>query len=414
LVGLFGGYALLLAAAVVFHGLLVNELAESLVWESLLTRELDYFLERRAADGDYAWADTDSIQLYASPGRAPPPEFSALPLGLHDEVVRGGREFVVLVRELQDARYAMALDITDLEAQEASLTLFMSGTAFALVAVLGVLLAFGLRRVLRPLVALASDITALAPDRTGQTVRPAEGASVEVHIVARGLNDFLRRQEAFVEREREFNEIASHELRTPIAVIAGAGELTLEQPGLPPVARRQVERILQTARGMEGLLAVLLTLAKDPERLDHGCEPVALHELLPEIIEDHGHLLGDKDLEVNVEALEPCFVQAPLHLVQSAVGNLLRNAIENSDRGRIRISLASDGTVTIEDTGHGMSPAEISTIYAQIARGGGREAGGIGLDLLGRLCEHLGWTLAIQSVPGQGTMSRLRLNGLYG
>lgn len=56
-----------------------------------------------------------------------------------------------------------------------------------------------------------------------------------------------------------------------------------------------------------------------------------------------------------------------------------------------------------------MTPEEISRIYTQIARGGSREGGGIGLELLGRLCEHLGWTLSIMSTPGRGTLSQLRL-----
>ena len=114
-------------------------------------------------------------------------------------------------------------------------------------------------------------------------------------------------------------------------------------------------------------------------------------------------------LEV-VDALAPCSVAAPLHIVQAAVGNLLRNAIENSDRGEIHVRLDADATVTLEDPGHGMAPEDISRIYAQMARGGSRDGGGIGLDLLARLCEHLGWTLSIQSVPGRGTISRLRLS----
>ena len=93
--------------------------------------------------------------------------------------------------------------------------------------------------------------------------------------------------------------------------------------------------------------------------------------------------------------------------MQAAIGNLLRNAIENSDRGEIRVTLSKDAVVTIEDPGHGMTPEEISRIYARVARGGGREGGGIGLDLLGRLCEHLGWRLRMHSVPGRGTISTL-------
>src|SRR3546814_6952873 len=70
----------------------------------------------------------------------------------------------------------------------------------------------------------------------------------------------------------------------------------------------------------------------------------------------------------------------------------------NSDRGTISIALGRGGVVVIEDPGHGMSPEEISVIYARMARGGdgGRNGSGIGLDLIARLCEHLGWRLEIE------------------
>ena len=100
-------------------------------------------------------------------------------------------------------------------------------------------------------------------------------------------------------------------------------------------------------------------------------------------------------------------------VVQAAVGNLLRNALENSDRGVIRLSLSPRAVVTIEDPGHGMSPEEVSAIYARLARGGGdRIGGGIGLELIARLCEHLGWTLDVQSDPSRGTVARLALSSL--
>ena len=54
-----------------------------------------------------------------------------------------------------------------------------------------------------------------------------------------------------------------------------------------------------------------------------------------------------------------------------------------------------------------MSPEEISRIYARVARGGGRQGGGIGLDLIARLCEHLGWVLRIESDKGRGTTATL-------
>ena len=63
--------------------------------------------------------------------------------------------------------------------------------------------------------------------------------------------------------------------------------------------------------------------------------------------------------------------------------------------------------VEIADPGHGMTPEQISAIHARMARGGEREGAGIGLDLIARLCEHLGWTLDFDSQPQRGTTARL-------
>src|SRR5690606_18137576 len=146
----------------------------------------------------------------------------------------------------------------------------------------GIVVARGLRRSLRPLSDLASDIAALSPDHPGQRVALDEHASSEMHVIAAALNDYLRRQDAFVERERVFIDTASHELRTPVAVIAGASELALEQPGLPGATRQQVQRIHRTARDVERLITLLLTLARDPARLSRSNDVVLLHELLPD------------------------------------------------------------------------------------------------------------------------------------
>ena len=207
-----------------------------------------------------------------------------------------------------------------------------------------------------------------------------------------------------------FIDSASHEQRTPIAVNAGPSELALEQEGVPDAARKQMQRVQRTARDVEQLIALLLALAKDPSRLVAASDRFALDELLPDIVEDHRALTRGKQLQLALEPLPRCAIVAPLPIVQAAIGNLLRNAIENSDSGEIRIRLDADATVVIDDPGHGMSPEEISRLYAQVARGG-RDGGGIGLDLISRLCEHLGWRLAFASSPNGGTRTTLRLRG---
>src|SRR3546814_2913954 len=79
-------YMLALSLAVIYHGNVVNERAEKLVWTSLLQSELDHYLRRAAEDPDYRWRDTADVALYGEPGTAVPARLARLSLGIHDEI----------------------------------------------------------------------------------------------------------------------------------------------------------------------------------------------------------------------------------------------------------------------------------------------------------------------------------------
>lgn len=404
------GYTALVTLVVLTQGIIINERAERLVWESLLATELDHFVERSRQQPQYRWVDTETISLYRTNDPQPlPASLRTLPPGVHDDVIVEGIERVVLVRDLGAERLILALDISALEQGEDDMSVTAAASVVAMILLLGIVVAWGVGRLVRPLSDMALRIASLQPDRAGQRIALPDRASAELVVIGDALNDYLQRNERFVERERAFIDSASHELRTPIAVIAGATELALEQPQVSAAVRNQLSRIQRTARGVEQLISLLLVLAKDPARLAGISDRVSLNQLLPEIVEDHRHLTRDKDLEIVLCPLSECEIDAPLSIVQVAIGNLLRNAIENSDRGQIVIRLLLPATVVIEDPGHGMSPEEISAVYVYTVRGIGRDGGGIGLQLIARLCEHLGWRLSITSDTGRGTIATLNL-----
>ena len=412
LVWLFG-YTFLMVLAVFGTAQYLHERAEHGVWRSLLNSELDSILDRSAQDPGYRWQDSDSLRLFRVDGSAQvPPALRSLHPGLHDDLEIAGRQSAVMVRDTTHAgRLALVLDITDFEALEHFLTRWMLAAGIALIAISVLMGTYAMARLVRPLVDLARDIGALRPERRDQRIAVGPQGSTELYVIADALNDYLERNGQFVERERAFIDSASHELRTPIAVIGNAAELALEQPDTPAVVRHQLQRIAQTSGAVEQLITLLLVLAKDPGRLVRSSDTLRLDQLLPEIVADHAHLCADKDLQLQVAPLPPCSLVAPVAIVQTAIGNLLRNAIENSDRGIIHIALASPGVVQITDPGHGMTPEEISAIYARLARGNARQGNGIGLELIGRLCEHLGWHLRLDSSAGQGTVATLDLSG---
>lgn len=403
------GYVVVLSLAVIVNGLVVNEYVERMVWQTLLDSEFDHFLERRAEDPTFRWVDTEQMKLFDA-GRPDtvPADLRGLPPGLHDDIMVDGIERVVLIREVDGRKLMLALDLTELEAREFDMGLTVIGSALTMVVLLGGLIAWGVNRLVRPLSHMADRIARLQPDKSGQRIEVPDSASAELVVIADALNDYLQRNDRFVERERVFIDSASHELRTPIAVIAGASEIALQHE-MPIATRSQLTRIRRTARDVEHLISLLLVLARDPARLALSSDRVALDQLLPEIVEDHRYLTRDKDLAITLAPMPSIEIVAPLPIVQAAVGNLLRNAIEHSDRGEIAVRLEAPATVVIDDPGHGMTPEEISAIYARVARGGGDRGGsGIGLDLISRLCEHLGWQLEIASSHGNGTTTTLR------
>lgn len=407
-------YVVLLSAAVVTQGWLVNERAEELVWEALLSTEMDYFLDHADEPG---WTPRESaaLRVFAEGTGAPPPAALAnLEAGLHDELAVNGRVVVAMVRVVDGRRVLLALDITEFEQTEREQLLVLVLSSLAVVVLLGLAGAWGVSRMMAPLRELAQRISRLRPDIPGQSVAVGDRASAELAVIANALNLYLDRHDQFVERERAFIHSASHELRTPMAVITGASELALGAD-MSPAARTQVQRIQRTALNIEELISTLLVLAKDPENLARSSDRIALEELLPEIVDAHRHLCEDKQLRLKVDLQGKCDVIAPITIVQVAVGNLLRNAIENSDSGIITLELRPGAIVAIEDPGHGMSPEQIAAVFGRGARARGRSGGGIGLDLVARLCDHLGWRLEIGPRPeGRGTRAILDLGASMG
>ncbi len=401
-------WMVLLSGVVALHGHVVNEYVESRIWESMLGSEMTYIKRRIARDPDYQWSDFDVFQWYDERNVAAiPGPLLALPEGLHDEIAVGDKQFVVLVENGAEGRRILALDITDLENRELAMTLAGAASVVLVIALLTLLLLYAVNRLLSPLTRLADDISGLRPDGEGRRIEVGARDAHETHTIAEAINGFSDRIREHIERERNFINMASHELRTPIAVVAGVNEVVLDHPETTPSIRQHLLRSKRIVGQMEDLVAILLALARAPDRLAANAETIDLREEVPAIVADHLHLCEGKDLSVSVELDAPILVVAPLHIVRVAIGNLLRNAIENCDRGVIRIRSLQPGTLTIDDPGHGMSAQEMSRLYTRMAKSGQRMSGGIGLDLIARICAHFGWRLDFVSALGKGTQATL-------
>ena len=118
-------------------------------------------------------------------------------------------------------------------------------------------------------------------------------------------------------------------------------------------------------------------------------------------------------LEVQCDAQPQLY--APPRVLHVVVGNLLRNACNYTDRGRIAVTIEADAVV-VEDTGIGMSAEALARAFEPFYRAvPERPMGtGLGLSIVRRLADRFGWAVTLDSTAGRGTRARVHLAAAQG
>lgn len=328
-----------------------------------------------------------------------PHELAGLSDGVHEDVSIRGHLFYVASDHVGTVHLYVLLDTEHVDAIEASVVsvaLLIGLVALGLAAVIAIVLS---RAVMRPVTQLANEVARLDPRQRKERLEN-RFANREVGIIAAALDDYMERLEQVLEREQAFTEDASHELRTPVSIISGAAELLLEEPGLSGPARERVLRIKRATGQMQSLIGALLFLARGDQN-DSPPQVCALDQIVREAVETLGVGAAAKSLEVNV-TVEPVKVNAAAVMAACVINNLLLNALNFTQCGRIDVRLIP-GELVVKDTGIGIPPEDLSRIFERRYRGQHSRGFGLGLYLVGRVCQRLGWRIETHSAPGVGT-----------
>jgi signal transduction histidine kinase len=402
---LFILFGLVLVAGLTIQGNLSQQMIVHPIWRELLESSTAQYLAGTPPPGTgriRGWRlDVDGALPAGMPRY-----FAALPAGFHDEQqidrYDAQRSYAVLVTPNGTGRIVMAVDITDLEDYQNMTALLSALMAF----VSGVMIVGSLlwlyRSMRRPIGTLARRMDELDPEQPAQRIS-TDFDLRELHDIAVVVNRHLDRVERFIERERSLLDQASHEFRTPVAVIAGAVDV-IRLYDLPPGAMAPLERIGVATGNLTEIMAALLYLSREPDgTVAHGL--TRLDPLIGMLVDDHEHLLAGKPARFVIERCEPQWVRCPEAILRIVVGNLLRNAAENSHDGTIGIRLAGR-CLAIQDSGTGFDVGAAARRYTQALRQSAKQGGGqgLGLFLTRRVCERFGWTLQISSSPERGTL----------
>jgi signal transduction histidine kinase len=333
-----------------------------------------------------------------------PPELRTLSNGVHEDVVVRDRLYFVAVDEAAGTRLYVLLDTAHVEALEDSVVtvaVFVGLVALGLSAVIGIALS---RTVMRPVTELANDVARLDPSRRNERLGN-RFSNREVGVIAAAFDDYMERLDRVLEREQAFTEDASHELRTPLAIIASAAELLVEDPDLSAAARERLQRIRRATGQMQSLIEALLFLARGES--GGSAQPCALDQIVKEAVEVVAAGAALKSLQLNVE-VEPVVVAGAPVMIACVVNNLLLNAVNFTQEGTIDVRLTPK-ELTVSDTGIGIPPKDLSRIFERRYRGAQSRGLGLGLYLVSRICQRLGWTIETSSSEGLGTTFRILL-----
>lgn len=333
-----------------------------------------------------------------------PEKIRSLRSGLHRRVTLENRLYDVYIREIGDRTDYIWLDITALDEQDRKIKqeFFISLIAIVLItALIG-------RRVAGQLTGsidhLIAGIGKLSPGQAGAHLS-APYPEKEVETIRVAINALLSRMDGFVEREKEFIHVTSHELRTPIAVIQGAAEVLRSYEDIPGKAHSALDRIYRSSQEMNDIVSSLLFLAKEqPQSMSP--ETVVLKDVVTQVVEDLSYLIGRKNIQTELLLDEHSTVNAPKAIVRMVTGNIIRNAYQHTNGGTVLITL-KNGLLAVQDSGLGISEPVLKQFSERKNLG---ERRGFGISLTYRLCERFGWKVEIKNTPGLGALVCIDFN----
>lgn len=287
--------------------------------------------------------------------------------------------------------------------------LSMFAPAFILLLVIPPLFWFGLRRGLRPLEELSHAVSARSPDELKEISEARTPR--EILPLTQAINRLLLRLETALTKERQFTDLAAHELKTPLAVIK-----TLTQSAQRSGSDTERQALLtdlnaatDRANAMMNQLLALARLEQHPATesnvsLNETARTTA-HEMMPLALHKH--------IELEMSESGKAVVQAAPEILAVAIRNLLDNAIKYTPKhGSIVMRVEKSGTtvqLSVLDSGLGIPPHKLSRVTERFYRVPGNEqtGAGLGLAIVSRAAEVMQAEFNLANREGGGLAATL-------
>ncbi|MEM8954288.1 MAG: ATP-binding protein [Verrucomicrobiota bacterium] len=244
---------------------------------------------------------------------------------------------------------------------------------------------FVARRALRPIEVLSERMEVISAEGLDQRLEMGN-ADVEFRKIIKAYNAMMARLEKSFNQANRFSADASHELKTPLAVMQGTLERALGKSEDGSEAQRVYSELLDELAHQRRVLSSLLLLSRaDAGKVALSKERIDLSERLETWLEDGAMLAEERKIRVESELEEGIDVEADSVMLQQVVHNLLSNAVKyNEEGGRIICRLSGSGEVaelSVANTGQAIKEEDRERVFERFYRSGDGAADGAGLGL---------------------------------
>jgi signal transduction histidine kinase len=269
-----------------------------------------------------------------------------------------------------------------------------------------------LRKSLAPVTALTRAAERIHLDNLKERL-PITGTGDELDRLTEVFNAMTARLDESFARVRDFTLHASHELKTPLALMRTELEMAFREQQLAPAQRELFANQLDEIQHLAKIVDALALLAKvDAGHVKLNCEPVRLDELVRDSFADAVMLAQPQKISVSLDACDQVTVRGDRHRLRQLLLNLTDNAIKyNEPQGTVRIALSRNNgaaELQIANTGAGIPPEKLPRVFDRFfrcdpAHSSDVEGCGLGLSIAEWIVKAHTGSIRLVSEPGKLT-----------
>jgi signal transduction histidine kinase len=236
----------------------------------------------------------------------------------------------------------------------------------------------------------------------------------EVQYLAVTLNEMLDSLDQSFSRQRRFVADASHELRTPVAVIRNKAAVALLRPRSQDDYCTVLHSIHAETERLSHLISDLLALARGDEgQARFERETVCLDRLVESVAANADGLAQERRIHLSVQVSQPVLLIGDEARLIQVIMNLLDNAIRYTNPGgQVQVSLqatASQAQLVVRDTGVGIAPEHLPHLFERFYRADqartrtGGSGTGLGLSIVDWIVRMHDGSVSVRSQIGRGS-----------